>query len=138
MNAIESSGYRELEHTADWEIEVWAPDLPAMLSQAARGMYDLTGTKLKEEPRVTREATFEAEDAEGMLVDFLSELLFYTETDLIGFDEFDLNLEDDTLHARVHGAPVESQTKEIKAVTYHNLAIRQTERGFEANIVFDV
>jgi SHS2 domain-containing protein len=28
--------------------------------------------------------------------------------------------------------------KEIKAVTYHNLAVRQTETGLAVNIVFDV
>jgi len=36
------------------------------------------------------------------------------------------------------GAPVGSPGKDIKAVTYHNLAIRKTERGLEVNIVFDV
>jgi SHS2 domain-containing protein len=36
------------------------------------------------------------------------------------------------------GAPVESQGKEIKAVTYHNLVIQKTQQGFETTIVFDV
>jgi SHS2 domain-containing protein len=42
------------------------------------------------------------------------------------------------LLAQVESAPIASLAKEIKAVTYHNLAIRQTERGLQANIVFDV
>jgi SHS2 domain-containing protein len=33
---------------------------------------------------------------------------------------------------------IASLDKEIKAVTYHNLAVRQTRNGFEAHIVFDV
>lgn len=137
--AEQSTGYREVEHTADWEIEVWAPDLPSLLVQAAEGMYELTGTELKEKPRITREVTIEADDLEGLLVGFLSELLFYTETDLVGFDQYDLDrLDDHSLRAQLRGAPVDSQTKEIKAVTYHNLTVRQTERGLSANIVFDV
>ena len=138
MNTARSTGYRELEHTADWEIEVWAPDLPALLNQAAYAMYALTGTKLKDSPRITREIAVQAEDAESLLVGFLSELLYHAETDSIGFDEFELDLENHALRGRLGGAPVESQTKEIKAVTYHNLEIRRTERGLEANIVFDV
>jgi len=137
--AEQSTGYREVEHTADWEIEVWAPDLPSLLVQAAEGMYALTGTELQEKPRITREVTIEADDLEGLLVGFLSELLFFTETDQVGFDEYDLDrLDDHSLRAQLRGAAVASQTKEIKAVTYHNLTVRQTERGLSANIVFDV
>ena len=40
------AGYRELEHTADWELEAWADDLPGLLEQAARGMYALSGVRL--------------------------------------------------------------------------------------------
>lgn len=137
--AEQSTGYREVEHTADWEIEVWAPDLASLLVQAAEGMYELTGIELKEKPRITREVTIEADDLEGLLVGFLSELLFFTETDQVGFDEYDLDRPDDhSLRAQLRGAAVASQTKEIKAVTYHNLTVRQTERGLSANIVFDV
>ena len=36
-------GHREVEHTADLELEVWAPDMPALIEEAARGMYGLMG-----------------------------------------------------------------------------------------------
>ena len=49
--AKQSSGFREKEHTADWELDVWAPDLPALLEQAARGMYWLMGARLEEGAR---------------------------------------------------------------------------------------
>ena len=39
-------GFREHAHTADWELEVWAPDLPTLLEQAARGMYAISGVQL--------------------------------------------------------------------------------------------
>ncbi len=41
------SGFREKDHTADWELEVWAPDLPGLLVEAARGMYWLMGARLE-------------------------------------------------------------------------------------------
>jgi SHS2 domain-containing protein len=40
--------------------------------------------------------------------------------------------------AEVEGAPVAAIARDIKAVTYHNLVVRETERGLEATIVFDV
>lgn len=133
-----SPGFREHEHTADWELEVWAPDMPALLEQAARGMYHLMGTRLHPEPPLTRQLKFQALDRESILVAFLSELLYLGEVEELGFDTFEIKLEADTLHAQLGGAPLASQSKEIKAVTYHNLAIRETDRGLEVTIVFDV
>lgn len=133
-----TAGYCEIEHTADWELFVWAPDLPALLEQAARGMYRLSGTRLYLAPRRSHEFDLPASDPERLLVAFLSELLWLVEQDGLGFDTFLLNLTDDGLHARLEGALVADQSKEIKAVTFHNLAIRQTAIGLEVNIVFDV
>jgi SHS2 domain-containing protein len=131
-------GFHEHEHTADWELEVWAPDLRALFEQAARGMYALSGIQLKPTPYIERSVQLSGPDAESLLVGFLQELLFLSETEVIGFDRFEILLDDRTLSARMHGAPIRSISKEIKAVTYHNLHIRKTERGLEARIVFDV
>jgi SHS2 domain-containing protein len=70
------AGYREIEHTADWEIEVWAHDWSTLLEQAARGMYALTSTHLKPTPRLSRELILQAYDCESLLVKFLGELLY--------------------------------------------------------------
>jgi len=73
-----------------------------------------------------------------LLVRFLSELLFLGEKDGLAFDSFDLQVKGEALHAALSGAPVAAQDKEIKAVTYHKLAIRQTQDGLAVNLVFDV
>src|SRR3990170_8764539 len=123
------AGFREIAHTADWELLVWAPDLCSLLEQAARGMYALAGTRLSTGPRLDRKIDLQTTDRESLLVSFLAELLYLGEVEGLGFDTFDLALEKEVLHAQLGGAPVASQIKEIKAVTYHNLAIRQTESG---------
>ena len=136
--AAQSSGFREIEHTADWELEVWAPDLAQLLTQVARGMYWLMGACLRDAPRVQREIKFNGIDAESLLVSFLQELLYLFEGEGLGFDQFELSIEDGQGSARLVGAPMESVNKEIKAVTYHNLSIREGRRGLEARLVFDV
>lgn len=132
------AGFREIEHTADWELEVWAPDLPALLEQAARGMNALSGVQIEQGPVQQRIFVLPATDSEKLLVSFLSELLYAQERDGLVFVSFNLTLHEDRLLARVEGVPLHSLDKEIKAVTYHNLRLRQTQRGVEARIVFDV
>ncbi len=131
-------GFKELRHTADWEIEAWAPDLPSLFEQAAFGMYTISGTHLYPEPRITRTLELSADDAESLLVKFLTELLFIGEQYGLAFDMFELKISQNHLLARLHGAPMTEQGKEIKAVTYHNLAIQSGPRGLEVRIVFDV
>jgi SHS2 domain-containing protein len=132
------AGFRELEHTADWELEVWGPDLPSLFEQAVRGMYALKGIRLETQPRVERDLKLHAEDPESLLVAFLGEILFLEEVEGLGFDTFEMIVEPGSLSAKMSGVPVQSSGKDIKAVTYHNLAIRKTEKGVEVNVVFDV
>ena len=134
----ETAGYREVEHTADWELEVWAADLTGLLEQAARGMFQLSGMRLRPAPRLTRWLSVEASDSESLLVQFLSELLYLSEQDGIGFDWYRLALDGFHLQAEIGGAQLESIDKEIKAVTFHRLAIRQVGGVYRVNIVFDV
>lgn len=138
MATSPTRGYRELEHTADWELEVWAPDLASLCEQAALGMYDLSGVRLAPDKRVIRELEFHALDREGLLVTFLTELLYLGEVEDLGFDTFEISIENNTVKAQLSGAPLISVSKEIKAVTYHNLTIFESPSGLKAKIVFDV
>lgn len=131
-------GYQEVAHTADWELHVWAPDMPTLLSQAAKGMYALADTRLAKGERLERSFEIDFFDRETLLVRFLSELLYYGEMEQVAFDDFQLKIEADQLQARLQGAPIAAQSKEIKAVTYHRLDVRQSDAGLEVNIVFDV
>jgi SHS2 domain-containing protein len=132
-------GFREHAHTADWELEVWAPDLATLLEQAARGMYRLSGVRLGNETPQERSLELHAMDGEGLLVGFLSELLWLEENDRMAFDDFSLQVDAAfTLKAKLGGAVITSQDREIKAVTYHNLKIEATPNGLEVYIVFDV
>ncbi len=137
--AVQSAGYQEVEHTADWELHVWAPELSTLFEQSAHGMYALAGTRLQNEPRRKKFLELSASDFESLLVAFLEELLFLGEQERVGFDRFEgVKLSENRIETKMEGAPILSQSKEIKAVTYHNLEIRETPQGYEVNIVFDV
>ncbi len=130
--------YEELPHTADWCLRVWAGSLPVLFAEAARGMNALSGVRLAEGPRAWRTFETAAPDPESLLVAFLSELVYAAEQEKLGFDMFRIDIEGQTLKVEMEGAPLLSLNKAIKAVTYHNLQIQQTARGYEIEIVFDV
>ena len=132
------TGYREVEHTADWSLQIWAPDLNSLFEQAALGMNVLSETKLEVSPRYSRKMRLDALDDESLLVAFLNELVFIGESENIGFDSFEVTVQDHQLTARLSGATFANRNKEIKAVTYHNLEINSSPNGCEVEIVFDV
>jgi len=134
----QAAGFREIDHTADWALEIWAPDLAGLFGQAILGMNMLTQVVLSPENRITRELEFTAADPESLLVTFLSELVYIGEEEDIGFDHLKINIEGIHLTARLEGAKIKERMKEIKAVTYHNLEIISGPRGLQAQLVFDV
>ena len=132
------SGFEEIEHTADWALRVWAPDLPQLFALAAQGMYGLMEIVLAQEGRSARTVEVEGIDNESLLVAFLSELLYASEMERLGFDCFAVHLSGERLQAQVEGAPIVRQKKEIKAVTFHNLQIQERDGIWWVTIVFDV
>ena len=138
------SGFEEIDHTADWEIQVWGPDLPALLEQAARGMYYLAGMKTGLGNRCQRWLEIWSDDPEGLLVNFLAELLYLESQEGLVMDRFELEVVGPNhaqkyhLSAKLLGAPAAAAGKDIKAVTYHKMNIVQGSRGLEVRIVFDV
>jgi protein archease len=131
-------GFEEIQHTADWSMRVWADDLPSLFAESARGMNSLAGVKLDNQNRTKRQFEAEGLDVESLLVAFLSELVYYQEQENLAFDTFEIIMDRQRLTAKMEGARIASADKAIKAVTFHNLKIRKTARGFEVEIVLDV
>jgi SHS2 domain-containing protein len=131
-------GFEEISHTADWSVRVWAEDLPSLFAESGRAMNILAGIVISKSSRVKRIFGANALDAESLLVSFLSELVYYQEQENLAFDIFHLEVDSQKLNVEMEGAEIASADKAIKAVTYHNLKIEKTNRGFETTIVFDV
>ncbi|MCK6627628.1 MAG: archease [Anaerolineae bacterium] len=132
--------FEEIEHTADWALRVRGQDLAELLINAARGMSSLLVQELAEIPlEVEKHFELEAADAESLLVNWLSELVYWVEAEGVVFGEYELHHVTPThLQAVVRGGHVPALQKHIKAVTYHKLEIVETDDGLEATVVFDV
>lgn len=138
---MKNSGFFEdVEHTADWALRIRGRDLRELLVNAARGMSNLLVADPTEiSSSVEERFDIEADDAESLLVNWLSELAYRAEVEGTVFGEFNLRQVSPThLEAVVRGGPVAKLQKHIKAVTYHNLEIVETDDGLLVEIVFDV
>jgi SHS2 domain-containing protein len=132
--------FEEIEHTADWALRVRGHDLPELLVNAARGMSRLLVPDLTLiSTDVERRFELDAFDAESLLVEWLSELAYWAEAEMLVFREFDLRqVTPSHLEAVVRGGRAPNLQKQIKAVTYHNLEIITRDNGLETTVVFDV
>ena len=102
-----SAGYREIEHTADWELEVWAPDLAALLEQAARGMCRADRDALEGRAPGGARAGARSRRSGKPAGRFPRRTALPGGADGLGFDTFDLRLDGYCLAARLGGAPLE-------------------------------
>jgi SHS2 domain-containing protein len=133
-------GFEEIEHTADKALRIFAINLKELLISAAQGMTQLmVGDVSKISTEIEKSIELQAVDAETLLVEWLSELAYWAEIEMLVFKKFKITEVTATrLQATVLGGKVMELEKQIKAVTYHNLEIMKTPNGLEVTIVFDV
>lgn len=137
---MKTMSFEEIEHTADNAIRISGANLQVLFISAAQGMAGLmVGDGAEVSTEVEKSVELEAIDAESLLVEWLSELAFWAETEMLIFTQFEIkNLTATHLQASICGGKVSVLEKHIKAVTYHNLKIIKTPQGMETTIVFDV
>ncbi len=134
-----SKRFEEIEHTADLALRVYGRDMRELFANAAHSMFALMAEPSLEGPARKQEVVLEATDYEGLLVDWLNELIYLHEVEEETYSQFTIEtLTPTELKAHVVGGPTRSKTRAIKAATFHNLSIVETEPGYQATIVFDV
>lgn len=134
--------YTVLSHTADTGIEATAETFTDLIGTLATGMF---GIMAKVEPCPPQHAVVievSAEAAEDLVVDALSELLYRSEVDDLLFCDFEVTRKaETTLAITATGIPVtavEMTGPPIKAVTYHDVVVRQSDSGWYGRVYFDV
>src|SRR5262249_13122028 len=134
---------REIAHTADLGIEVEAPTLAALFERAGLGMLGLMLDLGTVEPGERVALRIDAFGREELLHDWLQDLLVRAQAGGIVACELDVTFVDDgSVRATATGERVDPLRHrlytELKGVTYHQLALRETPRGWWARVIFDV
>jgi len=128
-----------LPHTADLKIRVFGSSQEELFLNALLGMSEsMRAEELGE--KTEREIEVASPDLAVLLVDFLSETLYFSQVyrevySSASFSEFS----DKQIKGRLIGHKVKNFGEDIKAVTFHNLKIQQRDSGiWEAVVLFDI
>jgi len=106
---------------------------------AASAMLAACGALPLQGPSAARRVDLRADDREGLLVAWLEEILYTLEVHHRLPTRIEVSVSEQLeLTGRWTEAPLGQIEKPIKAVTYNDLAVRESEAGLEATIVFDV
>jgi SHS2 domain-containing protein len=136
MNSSER--FEEIEHTADAAMRIYGRERSELFVNAAYGMFSLIADWEDIPPSTEQEISLEAIDDETLLVDWLSELLYLHEMKEVVYTSFEiLDISPTTLRAVARGTKQWNPNTAIKAVTFNDLHIEKTPKGYTTTIVFD-
>lgn len=131
------------DHTADIRLTARGRTLPELFENAAHGLLTAIGELRAAGDGDAMPIELDADDRADLLHDFLSEVLFLFENQHWVMTSAEVTqLTDRRLDARLFGGPLDREAsvlhREVKAVTYHELAVRECDGGFEATAILDI
>ena len=134
---------REIEHTADVGFEVEAPTLGVLFERAGLATLGVAVELETVAPRERLALEVHAEDTVSLLHDWLQHLVVRLQAGRFAVCELAVDeVGGGALRARGAGEPVDRARHrlhtEVKGVTYHQLAVRQTAGGWWARVIVDV
>ena len=133
--------YEILEHTADVGIRATGGTVEEVFEQTARALAEIEGIWAPAHGEAVA-VELEGHDVAGLLVDWLSEILWLQESRdglLCGVEVGSVTQEG--LKARLHMCPRgegEIEGTQVKAATYHRLKVEETSSGYVAEVYLDV
>ncbi|MDO5844549.1 MAG: archease [Methanocorpusculum sp.] len=135
--------FEELEHTADILMKISAPTLTELFSESGFALSKtLYGNYSEEEPSQSFEIEAKGDDLCETVVNFLSELLFITETEYLVPQSFELEADEKSVFGKVSGVSFDRAKHaggiEVKGISYSGLTLTKTDTGFELQIIFDI
>ena len=131
--------YQFLEHPSDIKIRASGKSLPEVIIHAAEAMMAFLYDPSSEvTTKISENVTVEAESLESLLVNWLSDILWFSSTLHSKSVEYQIReFNKNKIVAQIIFTPSQAQD-DIKAVTYHDLKISQEDHYWVADVVFDI
>lgn len=133
------------DHTADLGLRIFAPDLDDLFRTAAAGLFDVIVVNRKD-VRIgeTEPVRLSADSTEELLVDWLNELIFRSETRHRLYAQFDVAIDPTgcVLEGTIGGEEIDRERHtldhEVKAATRHGLSLRRENDEWVAEVIVDI
>lgn len=152
MTREKTKRFEVLEHTADIRLKIFGSSPKELFKNALYALGRTQKPEIVEQSavgaligrlrgrRITEDFSIESMDYNTLLVDFLGEVLSHSDTqNAIFFDVVFKEFSELRASGRIYGVKVDDFSEDIKAVTYHEVDVKEVERGkWESLLVFDI
>jgi SHS2 domain-containing protein len=135
--------FRVLGHTADIGFEAFGKTRAEVFVNAGRALQSLMVDLSAIAPREEIAIEVEGADAGSLLVNWLSEILYRIDAEGRLFRDFSISsISDRALSAVARGETFDRARHlvnlQVKAITYHQLALDETPGGWRAQVYVDI
>ena len=135
--------YKVFDHTADLGLEIYGKTVNELFANASFAVFDSITDLRYVSSTEAREIIVEGEGWEDLLVNYLREVLYMFNGEGLLLKEYSIiEIDPQHLHGRVSGElfnPSKHRINtEIKAVTYHQVTVRETPEMWTGRVIFDV
>ncbi len=138
--------WETFDHTADVGMIVTGADLNDLFRTAAEALFDyIVVNRTDVRPRIHETVHLASEETGDLLITWLNELIFLSETKHLLYAEFVVRVSEDgrSLAATIGGEPIDRERHEldheVKAVTRHGVELEHLEKdGWVAEFILDI
>jgi SHS2 domain-containing protein len=129
--------YKFLEHTADIMFEAYGKSYPEAIENAAHAMFSVFGQAGESE---RAKFTVIAHNLEELAVETLADMLSYMDTNETVFSRAHVISFDRKAHTlEIEAFGEKKQPRDtVKAVTYHEMMVKEDKAGWTIRILLDV
>ncbi|MCK6546643.1 archease [Myxococcota bacterium] len=132
-------GHRQIEHTADLALELWAPSEAELFEEGARALVEIMTEGRDVRGGERRRVSIDALDRDDRLVQWLNEIIYLAISGGFLCASAAVTLRDDGLDAELVGeTAADAVLAELKSATYHGLVVEARDDGWFARVVVDV
>jgi SHS2 domain-containing protein len=135
--------FEVLEHSADVGFRAHAPTLPELFARAAEALVSMAMETAGIDPRESYPLEAEGDSPESLLVNWLSEVLYFVDGRRLAMRSFRVH---ELAHNRIRGEALGEPRNPsrhpaklvVKGVTYHQLKIARNDQGWFCEVYLDV
>lgn len=140
------SSYELFETTADVGVRGYGSTLEEAFENAAKAMFNVMAELSRVRPEMEVSIEVEAGDEEGLLVEWLNELIARSNIDRMLFCDFRVRIERDKevlrLKAKAYGEPIDPHRHElrteVKAATFAMAKVGRVNDRYVAQLLLDI
>jgi len=132
--------YEILEHKADLKIRAFGKTKEELFSNMLLAMAESQKPEISGKSKIKRDIKIKSLDLPTLLIDFLNEVLYLSQVNKEVYLDFKFKkFKDNELEGELIGQKIDKFKEDIKAATFHNLEVKQTEnKNWEGTALFDI